>query len=179
MLVSDQQYLAWQNKLAKNGVFGLFWKFFGLYGIIIYPALGVYFLTFPGGWKVVLLIAVSGLFAHYILAKLVHKIYVKQHPYQRLGFKPPWTRFLSLTDTVPDAFPSEHTITIMAICASIYMIFPLWGSVAFLVNLLIVRGRIIMGYHDWADVLAGFVLGLVSGYGVYWALSFLLNIPIR
>lgn len=163
MFISDQQYLNWQKKLSDSTAFRRFWSWWAFYGILFAMAFSPYYLTFKGGWKILVLAFLSGLVAHYVFCKLIHLIHKKPHPYQRLKFKVETSRVFSLSDDVQDAFPSEHVTTMAAVVTIFFLFWQPLGYVGFAILILVAVARIILGYHDVSDVFWGSIFGALSG----------------
>lgn len=166
-MIKDSLYLNWHQKLSISPGFRAFWKFAGLYSIIFYAGLALWALNFDRGWKVVLAAAAAALFTRYVVCELIILFYKKPHPYQRLGFRPPTSRLFSFADNRPDALPSQHASAATAISIIFFLFAPILGWWAFVVAILTSAGRIVLGYHDIADVLAGWIAGIIFGYVIY------------
>jgi undecaprenyl-diphosphatase len=82
-----------------------------------------------------------------------------------------WGAFYRKTD--PHSFPSGHasrTITMMLIVMAGG--WPLIGAALFLWTLLVGLSRVILGVHYLYDVLAGYLLGLGIGVGMWLLMAF-------
>lgn len=156
-------YLKQQQLLAASKGYRWFWQGWGLYGVLVYFVLAVIFLFQPQGWKIIFLAVLAGLVTRYAVCGLFVVFYKKPHPYQSLKFDPPTSWLFSFQDNKFDAFPSQHSATTAAIAAAFWQFNPLWGVVAMAAALVIGIGRIIIGYHDLRDVLAGLLIGSASG----------------
>jgi undecaprenyl-diphosphatase len=82
-----------------------------------------------------------------------------------------WGTFYRKTD--PHSFPSGHasrtiTITLVVMASGL----PLVGAALLLWSLLVGLSRIILGVHYLYDVLAGYLLGLGIGIGMWLLLAF-------
>ncbi len=174
MTISDQTYLAWHNKLGTNLWFRRFWVFLGIYSVVFYGLALIYILTLLQDWKIVVLAAVAGLITRYGACELAHLFYKKYHPYQRLNFNPPTSWLFSFKDTRHDAFPSEHAATSAALATIIFVFFPALGLWAFAFALLVGIGRIVLGYHEPSDIVAGYLVGIISAYLLYLLSLFML-----
>jgi len=165
--MDSEFYLKQQKLLATNKWYRWFWEFWANQSILLYGLAAIFIIAQNQGWKVVILAVCSGLFARYVVCEIVHPFFKKQHPYQRLKFQPPTFWLFSRTDARPDSFPSEHSVTTVAISAVIFLCFPSWGWPALLLPAVIAVARVIVGFHEISDVVFGYFLGLVSGYFVY------------
>lgn len=169
-MISDQTYFNWQKRIQAKDAFGRFWLFFGTRGIVLFAVPAIFILVKPQGWKILLLTIASGLFARYVICELFVLFYKKPHPYQRIEFTPPTWWLFSLQDGRFDSFPSQHTATSTAISIVIFLFFPVWGWLCFVLSAVVAMGRVVLGYHDIRDVVAGYIIGLLSGYAAYLAL---------
>ena len=170
MLISDSQYLSWQKKLAENKFFRGFWIFCGIYSVLIYGFIGAYFLTWPQGWKIIALAFAAALVNRYIICEIINYFYKKQHPYQNLKFDIPSSFLFSFKDQKPDSWPSQHASTAMAISLVLYCFSLPLGIAAILTALVLGVGRIILGYHFVFDVIAGWIIGAITGLVVVYFL---------
>ena len=67
-------------------------------------------------------------------------------------------------NTDPHSFPSGHAARAVLIAVISWAIAPLWFGIATLIWApLACAGRVLMGVHYFSDVLAGMVIGFVSG----------------
>jgi membrane-associated phospholipid phosphatase len=167
--MQDQTYITWQNRLAARKWYRRFWQGVGLRGILIYFLLSIIFIFQPYGWKIVFLAGLAGFITRYVICELFVLAYKKPHPYQRLDFKVPTWWLFSMPDGRYDAFPSQHSATTMAIAAVFYLFDPVLGIVAMLAAAVIGLARIVIGYHDFSDVIAGLFIGAISGLALgHW-----------
>ncbi|MFA6414503.1 MAG: phosphatase PAP2 family protein [Candidatus Paceibacterota bacterium] len=65
------------------------------------------------------------------------------------------------------SFPSGHTIFFFALATVIYCFNRTWGTVALVAAALVGLSRIYVGVHWPTDVLAGALLGALTGWAVY------------
>lgn len=170
MIISDSQYLSWQNRLKANKLFRIFWSFCGLYSVLVFIILGAILFLLPNSRIAALVALAAFLLARFAICEIIHLFYKKPHPYQRLNFMPPSTWLMSLTDKKLDAFPSEHLTSMAAISWVIFFYFPVLGAVLFFVAIITSAARIILGYHEISDILGGWILGILVGFiVVQWA----------
>jgi membrane-associated phospholipid phosphatase len=74
-------------------------------------------------------------------------------------------------NTDPHSFPSGHAARTMMLAVLALLTGPLWFGLVLLVWApLVSLARVAMGVHYISDVLAGIVLGIAAGFGV-WVLS--------
>lgn len=80
-----------------------------------------------------------------------------------------WGEIYRSTD--PHSFPSGHAARAILIAVLAWSITPLWfGIIIVIWAPLACLGRIVMGVHYISDVIAGAIIGLVSGFILLWAL---------
>jgi undecaprenyl-diphosphatase len=70
-------------------------------------------------------------------------------------------------DEIFQSFPSGHTIFFFALATVIYLKDKKWGLVFFLLAGFIGVSRIAVGVHYPTDIMAGVLLGALTGVGVY------------
>jgi len=77
-----------------------------------------------------------------------------------------FTTMLHHTSTY-SSFPSGHTVTVAATFTTLYIFFPRYLYVWLSLALIFASGRILAADHFVADVLAGFVVGILSTLYLY------------
>lgn len=162
-----QFYLKQQAKLNASKNYRSFWVFWAIYSSLLYVIIAGYFFTLKEGWKTVALGVGSALFARYVVCEIVDYFYKKQHPYQKYKFRPPTSWLFSFSDERPDAFPSQHALFFTATLPSIWFLSPALGIAALIIVVFISVARIILGYHDFVDVVGGWITGLITGLLIF------------
>lgn len=79
-------------------------------------------------------------------------------PYEQLDIEP-----IIKKDTVGNSFPSRHVFSVFVIAMTLYYISKPLGLTLMLVGLLISLIRVIGGVHFPRDVIAGAIIGILSG----------------
>ena len=162
-MISDKFYLNQQNKIKSSKAFGFFWAMWAIYSSLLFVAIAFYFFAI-GSWKIIAAGFLAALFARYVICEAIAVFKKKMHPYQRLNFQPPTSWLFSFSDSRPDAFPSQHTAFFAACLPAIWHLNSSLGLAALLIVIMISWARIVVGYHDFVDVAAGWVLGLLWGF---------------
>jgi undecaprenyl-diphosphatase len=66
------------------------------------------------------------------------------------------------------SFPSGHTIFFFALATVVYLKDKKWGAVFYGAAIIIGVSRVAVGVHYPSDILAGAVLGIITGYLTYY-----------
>ena len=167
-MITDQNYLTWQQQLKTNKWFRRFWVFWGIYSSLFFIFIGMY-LVLLRNFKVAVPTLISFVLARYIVSPLIYLFYKKPRPYQRLGFDTIYSWLMSSKKIIHNSFPSDHAIGYMSITAVLIYYIPVLGWLSAIIVLLNGLARIILGYHDNKDVLAGWLLGIAcAAVSLYW-----------
>jgi membrane-associated phospholipid phosphatase len=111
----------------------------------------------PGGdrkWKLASGSALGAAALALIVNQIVHAIWDRPRPYEDHAISHPWS---SSTDA---SFPSDHASASIAIAVAVFMFDRLVGGLFLVAAGLIAIGRIFVGAHYPADVVASLVVGL-------------------
>lgn len=175
-MISNEKYLNWNELILKKNWFYYFWKFWAIYSIILLIPAGLWFII-NNRIEELVFIVLCFCFARLLVSPLIHVFYKKQRPYQRLNFETVYSKLLSLKTSKLNSFPSDHALSFSVISFGFYLAWPMLGILFFVVTFLNGLGRVIFGYHDLADVFAGWLLGFLICSTVF---SFLLfNLSFR
>ena len=124
-----------------------------------YPAMAAY-LFVKGDERFLKVVAVPA--AGFIMLTVFRKAINRSRPYEKFDIDP-----IIKKDTKGQSMPSRHIYSITVIAMTFLYVMPALGIV-FLVFALILAGvRVIGGVHYPTDVLAGFLLGVLSGLPLY------------
>jgi len=94
-----------------------------------------------------------------IITEIIKRLYFSPRPYVILeGVKK-----IIVGNTDYQSFPSGHATIFFALATAIYFFNKKWGIVTFIVAILVGLSRIFVGVHWPIDVLAGAVIGIISG----------------
>jgi len=167
--MNSAYYLLRQKQLAASKFYRYFWTFWGIYSVLLLFALGVY-LLYLRQFKIIIVGLVAFALARGVIKPLISVFYKKPRPYQLLKFSPIKSWLFSLPHNRPNAFPSEHALSFAAIGVVFYFALPMFGFALLVTVLLNGVARIILGYHQISDVLAGWVLGLLAALLTLYAM---------
>jgi membrane-associated phospholipid phosphatase len=168
LMAVDQKYLEWQKRLSEDKMFRRFWKFWGIYSVLLVFGVGGCLLLL-GRWREVLAAFAAFVLVRAIVSPLIYVFYKRQRPYQKLNFIPAHSILLSEPTTRHSSFPSDHAISLAAITTVLFWFFPILGIVLIVTTLLNGWARVILGYHYATDILAGWVLGSLGAIlTIYW-----------
>lgn len=88
--------------------------------------------------------------------------YDAQRPYEKYGFTP-----LIPKDTCGKSFPSRHIFSIFMCAGAVSFIYPLLGTIIYIMGILLAIIRVVSGVHFPKDVIAGAIAGIlcsISGF---------------
>ena len=135
-------------------------KAFTLLVYLAYPALLLWLLL---ARSPLLLRAVLTPGVSFAAVSLFRKYYNAPRPYEVLDIDP-----LIPKDTRGKSFPSRHVFSVFVIAAVFFRVSPALGAALGAVGVVIALIRVIGGVHFPRDVLAGAVIGLLSGAVGLW-----------
>ena len=104
--------------------------------------------------RVIRVVAVPA--AGFFLVTVFRKKYNAQRPYEKYGFKP-----LIPKDTHGKSFPSRHVFSIFMCAGAVSFIYPVLGTVIYIMGLLLAIIRVVTGVHFPKDVAAGALIGIL------------------
>lgn len=120
-----------------------------------YPLVLIY-LIYTGDtrmWRVILAPAIS-----FVLVSIFRNLLNAPRPYEVTGTAP-----IIKKDTKGKSFPSRHVFSVFVIAATLYFISSPLGIVLMLAGCILAVLRVIGGVHFPRDVIAGAVIGILSG----------------
>ncbi len=94
----------------------------------------------------------------FVCVSIFRTLYGAKRPYEKYGFEP-----LLPKDTQAKSFPSRHVFSIFVIATVICFVWPVVGVCLLWLGMVLAVLRVVMGVHFPGDVLAGAVIGVVSG----------------
>ena len=110
--------------------------------------------------KVILVPAVS-----FILVTLLRRLINAPRPYEKFDIPPVIEK-----DTKGKSFPSRHVFSVFVIAVTIFYSHPGPGIVIAIMGVLMAFIRVYGGVHEPRDVIAGAMIGLLSGYIGFYVL---------
>lgn len=168
--MENNRYLYWQEQLKARRLYRYFWVFCGIYSILALFGIGFYLLIY-GQWRPVALVLIVFVIARAIISPLIFLIYKRQRPYQKYNFFTTYSWLLSRRTGKFTSFPSDHAMSVAAICFVLWHFYPVLGPFFLLLVILNGWARVVLGYHYWTDVLAGWILGVLCGWLVILTLA--------
>lgn len=94
----------------------------------------------------------------FVVVTLFRKAFHKPRPYEALDIVP-----LIQKDKKGQSFPSRHVFSVFVIAMCWFYYIPIVGILLFFVGIIMALIRVIGGVHYPVDVIAGAVIGIVSG----------------
>ncbi len=159
--MQPNRFLNWQSKLESKPWYRRFWVFFGIYSLAAVFLIGAYLLLL-GVYKLVLLALIAFVIGRLILSPLIFLFYKKARPYQKLKFDTTFSYFLSPKQKHHNSFPSDHAVSFSAIAGVFYWYSPGLGVILFILTVIASYARVVLGYHDEFDIIAGWGVGIFS-----------------
>jgi membrane-associated phospholipid phosphatase len=170
-MFDEDQYKYFQKRINENILYKYFWTFWGNYAFVIFVLVGLWAFFQPelrDNWQAVLGLSIlSFVMTRGFAIALINQFVKRARPYQKYSTKPEETKFFSFRDSDHDSFPSRHTAAYFSVASVVFIFHPILGGILLAVSIIAGIGRVIMGWHWPTDVLAGAVLGLISGYLTY------------
>jgi undecaprenyl-diphosphatase len=166
-MTGDATFAAWQDRLHKQDWFRRLVTAWGIYSIFLFVFYVVYLSTWPRGRTEGLTALLAFLFTRVVVCSVIGWLYRKPRPYQKYGFHPYVSGWFSWANPAPDSFPSKHTASLASVSLVLVLFNPTVGIIAFLVTILTGWARVILGYHFFADIVFGLLVGVLGGLAVY------------
>ncbi len=173
-MITEQQYKAWQVRLAAHNFFRRWWQFWSNYTAIFFVIAGVILLYQHDSYKILVLSVIAFIVSRAIVITLINFGVHRQRPYQKYTFEPITSRFFSYRTEDPNSFPSRHVTALSSVASVVFLFNPMLGAVLFAVTIITGVARIVLGYHYSTDVVGGLIIGTLVGFStVYWLSSVL------
>jgi len=113
-------------------------------------------------FRMVVEIAVSAIFARFVIVELIRWIWQRPRPFV-------YNNVNSLLFHDAPAFPSGHAALFFAVSTIVFLYNKKAGIIFFISSFLICLTRVFTGIHWPLDILAGIVVGVFSGYLIHKA----------
>lgn len=95
----------------------------------------------------------------FVLVSIFRHFFNEDRPYTVYDFEP-----IVKKNKVGESMPSRHVFSGFVIGMAFLYVYPLMSILVFACSVLMCFGRVIAGVHFPKDVIAGAVIGIVSGY---------------
>ncbi|MEK7540705.1 MAG: phosphatase PAP2 family protein [Patescibacteria group bacterium] len=131
------------------------------YSEYILAAVLVLFLVinFKKYWKMALEAVIVAAFTRFILAEIIRWMWFRPRPFITNN-----VNLLIDYDAKEASFPSGHASFYFALSAIVYFYNKKIGIIFYIASLLVVLARVFVGIHWPSDILAGAILGILTGY---------------
>jgi len=143
--------------------------YFGIFcadylGYVLLFVLAVFLaVNFKKHWKMVAEALVTAVFAKFALAEIIRIIWFRTRPFVVENFVP-----LIIQSSDEASFPSGHATFYFALSTIVYFYNKKLGIIFFAACFFIAVARVFVGVHWPSDVLAGAILGILTGYILNW-----------
>jgi len=119
--------------------------------------------NFKKYWKMVAEALIAAAITRFVLTGFIRWLWFRPRPFVALNFLP-------LIDQNPKeaSFPSGHASFFFALSTIVYFYNRKAGILFYVASFLIVLGRVFVGIHWPLDVLAGAILGILTGWALNW-----------
>lgn len=133
-------------------------EYFGY--VLLFSLLLFLAIRFRKYFKMIIEVIISAILARFVIVELIRWIWQRPRPFVENNVN------LLLTHNA-SAFPSGHAAFFFAISTIIYLYNKKAGILFFIASFLICLARVFAGIHWPLDILAGAVVGILSGYLVH------------
>ena len=114
--------------------------------------------SFKKYWRMLLEAMIAAVFTRFILVEIIRWLWFRPRPFVTNN-----VNLLVEYNAREASFPSGHATFFFAISTIIYFYNKKIGALFFLSSILIVLARVFSGVHWPSDILAGAVVGIISG----------------
>jgi len=144
---------------------GLFWNFlrriFGICFVVCFSFVSAGKLEKE--LETVFFALAAGVVSRFIIGSLIRFLWFRPRPFVVENFIP-----LIYQNPAEASFPSGHALFYFAISAIVYLCNKKAGILFYIASFLIVISRVFAGIHWPSDILAGAILGILTGYILNW-----------
>lgn len=162
--VSKEQYLDWQEKLHSRNLFRRWWQFWSNYSAVFYIIAFLGLIYEQLFWQAVVASAIGFVLTRWVIVVIINYFYKRERPYQKYNFSPITSKFFSQRTNLHNSFPSRHLTTLGLLTGVVLLYSPVFGAGLILVTIITGIARVILGYHHPTDILAGFIIGLITAF---------------
>ncbi len=162
-MITQDRYINWQAKLGSSVLFKRWWQFWSNYAFVWFIVAGVFLRTREDFVQMVILGGASFVIARWVVTQGINYFYKKQRPYQKFSFNPITSKFFSWQTTIPNSFPSRHTVSFTSVAVVVIFFSPFIGLLLVLATLMTGLGRVRLGYHWPIDIIGGLIIGAIIG----------------
>ena len=113
-------------------------------------------------WKIVVLSVFSAIISRFVLAEIIRFIWFRPRPFVSLNFIP-----LIQQSPAEASFSSGHASFYFALSTIIYFYNKKAGILFYIASILVVISRVFVGVHWPSDILAGAIIGILTGWLFY------------
>lgn len=132
-----------------------------LYLVIIFSVLLYLFLQERPIQKRMVVLGLLGFAVVFLIAKILGFFYYDPRPFVVGHFTP------LVPHDPTNGFPSDHALLSFSLASLLFIFNRKWGSVLFVLGLLVGVSRVYVGVHSPVDIVGSFVISSISIYGVY------------
>lgn len=151
----NQFALKWEWLDVLAIILAEFFQYFLLFGLFLFLVK-----DFKKYLRMVIESVVAALFARFVIVSFIRWTLPRPRPFITNNVN-------LLFEYSGSAFPSGHAAFFFAVATIIYLYNKKIGALFYLSSILIVLARVFSGVHWPSDILAGAVVGILSGYAIY------------
>lgn len=162
----DEKLFSWIHRWAeKNNALDSFMIFLSSYPIyvMIVVIIGLLFFRSTRFWGIV---GCASILFGLLLNTIIAKLFFRERPFVQHQFTP-----LMEKDPTSASFPSDQATIAFTFAWTIFMINRKWGSLCFLLAVLIGFSRIFVGHHYPTDLFGGFAIASIVAWISYFGLK--------
>jgi len=151
----NQFALKWEWLDVLAIILAEFFQYFLLFGLFLFLVK-----DFKKYLRMVIESVVAALFARFVIVSFIRWTLPRLRPFITNNVN-------LLFEYSGSAFPSGHAAFFFAVATIIYLYNKKIGALFYLGSILIILARVFSGVHWPSDILAGAVVGILSGYAIY------------
>lgn len=143
--------------VCLDGLAIFFAKYFE-YALILFLIV-LLVVNFKKHWRIVLVSLASAAISRFVLATLIRVLWFRPRPFVSLNFIP-----LINQSPAEASFPSGHASFYFALSTVVFLYNKKIGIFFYISSFLIVLARVFIGIHWPSDILAGALIGILTGW---------------